>query len=568
MFRYSRVLLGGFVFLSIFSFPNLLKSEFNSSDSDSVVSLSDADSSLIIKIPLDLLKALPKYQTALHLQYQKHKEELEKNKEKPVPNKPSQKPSRPKQKEKIKALLEELDPDYFNLFKAVMGEEVDLAETRAIASFELTKPVYFKMTTDMSDANGGVELDQSTATNFSVDEVLPLKLNLKNGSTLILRSDVDVALKQGDIINVIGHGNKIYITKEFDFNGALYFDIDADLEIIFSKSSATISFKPGMQIDLEGGDVFKVHGDGSIILNDESIINFKNFNNKPSFILEDSATLYFSGKTLFKGTGIFKVLDEAALNFDASSGGTLIVGDSLNDYFEFAVSDNSVLNIKGNVDTNSYGYLYFANGHTTFSVNNGGTVIIGNHGKLAVNQTQGDQLARGTFNGFNFVPTAQFYLQPGGELSIAPNINEYNPGVGNNFMIWNADSTVFFGGADSLGNVGIVRYVSPNSSFGFAGQMVLSSGNFVTNGISTENLARTLINRSSVLVTAIQFLDANNVGWIRLKNGKTIQMQSGDVIVEEEPDGSVLGRDSLGRSILYTLDGRREIFINTGICHH
>jgi len=53
-------------------------------------------------------------------------------------------------------------------------------------------------------------------------------------------------------------------------------------------------------------------------------------------------------------------------------------------------------------------------------------------------------------------------------------------------------------------------------------------------------------------------LDTVNVGWIRLKNGATIQMLPGDVIVQEEPNGSVRGRNAAGKNILFNLTGVRE----------
>jgi hypothetical protein len=560
MVRFSYTSFIVFIFSGFFSFPNIIKSETNCENSNNFSKSSDDNLSLTIDIPWDLIKKLPQCQTALHLQYQKHQKQIEQNKEKANTNKPKQKPTKPKQKEKIRALLEELTPEDFDLLKAILTEETDSLESRAIVPITLTKPVYFNITSDMSDANGGIEISQATATNFSVDATLPLRLNLKNGSTLNLRSDIDVTLKSGDIINIIGRGNKIYITKEFNFNGELYFDYNADLEIIFSSPDAVVTFKSGMQIDLETANELKFSGDGSIFLNDNSIINFKNRNNLPALILQDSATLYFSSKTTFKGTGIFKALDESSINFDTPAGGTLIVGTTTNDYFEFTVSDNSTLNIKGS-DLNAYafGSLCFTKGQTLFSVNTGGTIIIGDRGKFVINQTQSGQLARGNFQGFNFIPKANFYLQPGGELSIAPNADEYDPVSGNKFMIWDADSTVFFGGTNNLGKVGIISYVSPNTAFNFAGQMVLGNGNF-TDTLSAENLVHALINRSSALVTAVQFLDENNVSWIRLKNSKKIQMLPGDTIVDENSDGSVLGRDAQGNTILFTLDGKRIIY--------
>jgi hypothetical protein len=399
-----------------------------------------------------------------------------------------------------------------------------------------------------------------------------LNITLNNSSLSLKDGGIDdvVTFKEDDTLHIVGKNNVIEVRGFLIINCAINFDEYSELNIKLSTpNAAVIIANESNAINLGKGVNLTISGPGLAALIGE--INF----NESFFLLKDGIR-FFPLFAWFKGIGDFEVMSGTMQIIRPA---ILNVGASNTDIINIKISNEGMIRLGGSSDIIIDAKKYFQNkiqrfpvfdfgrldlgyGSSSLLVSPNSSIVVEGDGKLSINMVVSEYfeevLAPGNFRGLFLSPNGQLSLKPGGKIVFAENKDAFDP-IDKKLIIWQSDGTVTFDGADASGKTGVIEYVSSNAAYGFQGQMVFGNGNFATTtGISAEQLVRTLINRSSVLVTAAQLLDANNVGWIRLKNGKIIQMQTGDVIVQEEPNGSVRGRDVAGKNILFTLSGIRQ----------
>ena len=411
---------------------------------------------------------------------------------------------------------------------------------------------------DMSgfDSLGNIVLENTTMTNFTVKESAALNLSLVSGSAIKLRSAEATTFKSGDVLNVQGKGNEIWVSNTLNINGDLCFEADSQLTIKLVTDDAKVVFGANSVIDLELNVEFSIEGNGRVEFGDGSVINLKGTRvypeQYPSLIIKDRAkiTPASGGAVTIKGIGNLIVLDSGKIIAQATDGNkTWIFGDSFVDKIHTSVIGTGMMQLSGSGDYK--GRLSIQNTEATISVLQGGIIDVDDGGWLEINSNNGI-ISKGEFTSFEIDSGCFLYLSGTGKLTFADNL-------GARTTSWNSKNAIIRGD-------GFVGFVSGTpatgySNLSFTGKIQSDNSNilFKDDSIYPSNLVRRLINESSDLIAAVQFTNEENKQILRLKNGKQIEVVSGDILLSEDQSGNVRGMNSDDIEVLYAINGTRRV---------
>lgn len=419
--------------------------------------------------------------------------------------------------------------------------------------------VYNNQIMEQTDAAGNLLFWKCILDEFSVDSTEDLNMTLSQDCSVYLRSDVDVTLKSGDTLNVIGSNNEIHISKKFTINGKLQFDHDSQLTFIFDSSNAELVFGDDVTIDLEKGCELTIKGNGLTKLSDGCVINLKGLKDRttgvitqaPSLVITNNAILEVSpsASATIKGVGNFYITQGGLINVYKSG---LQIGNASTDDIYLGIYTGGMLNVFGD-SISSYGRISLVKAQMAIDLIQNGNITINDYGVFEINartNLSGDTSPeKGKITRFNIDASSALYINENGILTLANNF------YGGQNIVWDSR------GSNIVGN-GYVEFIDVSASVGFIGKLQTDNNNarFYSgaSGYTAEQIVRKLVNQVSALTNAAVFTDFDGNKMLRFANARKVGITSGDTITSQNTAGSqVYGRDSSGRSVTYLNNGTR-----------
>ncbi|MFA5075510.1 MAG: hypothetical protein WC436_05415 [Candidatus Babeliales bacterium] len=412
---------------------------------------------------------------------------------------------------------------------------------------------------ELSGATGNILLYNVIASKFSVDSTEDLNITLSQDNIVFLRTDTDVTLKSGDILNIIGANNEIHISKKFTINGKLQFDHYAQLTFVFDSVNAELVFGEDVIIDLEKGCEFTIKGGGIATLSDGCTINLKGQKNQitgvitrpPSFIITDNAELSLNPNALatIKGIGNIYVALGGLINVYKAG---LQIGNVSTDDIALFVNTGGLINVIGDSSA-AYGRLSLIKAKMLIDVIQDGNITVNDYGIFEINaktDLSGNTTPeKGNLTEFIIDASSTLYVNEYGALTLANNF------YGGDNIIWDSRGSKVAGS-------GFVEFVDVSSSVGFIGRLQTDNNNALfysgTAGYTAEQIVRKLVNQVSALTMSTVFTDENGNSILRFANTNKMQITSGDTVIGENTSGTqVFARDSSGKTVTYLNNGTR-----------
>jgi hypothetical protein len=416
---------------------------------------------------------------------------------------------------------------------------------------------------------------------------------LAAGYTKFIQGDSNIKFNPsgGQTLNISGKGNEIEVRKTVTIKDQLLFDTGAELTFNFVNDGSvepTVIFDENSSLSLDSNCILRFSGHGRVIFYDGSTITFGGtrtedsrtgsvtFSDKPTMILQNGAVLDWAPKATVTVTGVGTIELLSYGLIAPSSIGALIIGNSASDDIDLKVVGTSEIRLEvPTLDSATQAYisglplddqpikgkarLSFYQTGCTLTYENGGMLTIGNNGLCEIN-TYGQvrEGFRGDLKEYSHSHHGLLYVKTGGKLTLASNVADPKTQAEKKFDWYGSQSTI--------SGSGLVEYVyKPETETGgkyrgFTAKLSATCADLYkdTTSITMEQLATWLVQTSSTLKLSTLYVDESGNNVVRTKNGVSVTLNSGDTIVSENTDGSLVGRTSSGASFTISVNGERR----------